>query len=186
MVWVISVAIFLGTILFVLTLALIWSLRVELRAALKEHRRESRMAVDIVMELSNADEPFIHETASTQNVSRHGARVLTKAHWRPNGMLSRTATLVTGKPLVQQHLNLNSAVLRPSGLGLVRRYWCRFTHGARRHNVPNRHIAVLDQIGNYVLCAVHAQILVHCRVAARIGKAPYLHDVPPQVDGIAG
>lgn len=84
MVWEISVAIFLGTILFVLTLALIWSLRVDLRAALKEHRRESRMAVDIVMELSNADEPFVHETASTQNVSRHGARVLTKAHWRPN------------------------------------------------------------------------------------------------------
>jgi hypothetical protein len=84
MVWVISVAIFLGTILLVLTLALIWSRRADIRAALKEQRRESRMAVDIAMELSNADEPFVHETASTQNVSHHGARVLTKAHWRPN------------------------------------------------------------------------------------------------------
>jgi hypothetical protein len=86
MVWVtvISVAIFLGTILLVLILAFVWSRRRDIRAALKEHRRESRIAVDIAMELSNADEPLVHETASTQNVSRHGARVLTKARWRPN------------------------------------------------------------------------------------------------------
>ncbi len=84
MVWVISVAIFLGTIVLVLTLSLVWSRRADIRAALKEHRRERRIAVDIAMELSNADEPFAHETAPTQNVSRHGARVLTKARWRPN------------------------------------------------------------------------------------------------------
>jgi hypothetical protein len=84
MVWVISVAIFFGTILLVLTLALIWSLRADLRAALSERRRESRIAIGIAMELSTADEPFVHETASTHNVSRHGARLLTKTHWRPN------------------------------------------------------------------------------------------------------
>ncbi len=42
------------------------------------------MALDIAMELSNAAEPFVHEMVSTENVSRHGARVLTRAHWRPN------------------------------------------------------------------------------------------------------
>src|SRR5690349_14081542 len=84
MVWVISIAIFLGTMLLVLTLALIWSRRSEIRAASKEHRRENRMTVDIAMELSTADEPLMHETACTQNVSHHGARVLTKANWRPD------------------------------------------------------------------------------------------------------
>src|SRR5579859_795576 len=84
MLWAISVAIFLGTILLVLALALIWSRRADFRAALKEHRRESRMALNIAMELSIGAEPFVRETASTENVSRHGARVLTRTRWRPN------------------------------------------------------------------------------------------------------
>ena len=67
-----------------LAVALIWSRRADIRAALKEHRRESRIAADISLELSDADEPFVHEATSTQNVSRHGARVLTKTRWRPN------------------------------------------------------------------------------------------------------
>jgi len=84
MAWAISAATFVGMILLALALAFIWSRRTDIRAALKEHRRESRIAANIPLELSNAEEPSVHETASTQNVSRHGARVLTKTRWRQN------------------------------------------------------------------------------------------------------
>ncbi len=81
MTWAISVAIFLGTVLAVLVLTFVWSRRAEIREALREHRRESRLPADISLELSELDETFV-ETAPTENISRHGARVLTTTRWR--------------------------------------------------------------------------------------------------------
>jgi PilZ domain len=83
MTWAISVAIFLVAVFAVLAVILAWSRREEIRAALREHRGESRKPVDIPLELSNLDKSFV-ETATAENISRHGARVLTRTRWRPN------------------------------------------------------------------------------------------------------
>jgi hypothetical protein len=83
MTWAISLVVFLGTALAVLLVMLAWSRRAEMRAALREHRGESRTPVDIPLELSNLDESFV-ETATAENISRHGARVRTARRWRPN------------------------------------------------------------------------------------------------------
>ena len=101
MTWAISLGAFLGTILLALALALLWSRRADVRAALKEHRREIRLAADIVFELSNAVEPFVPETVSTQNVSRHGARVLTKRHWQPNDRVLVRLPAAAGRSLAR-------------------------------------------------------------------------------------
>jgi PilZ domain len=81
--WAISVVVLLGAVFAVLVVILAWSRRAEIREALREHRRESRIPADIPLELSNLDESFV-ETAPTENISRHGARVLTTTRWRPN------------------------------------------------------------------------------------------------------
>jgi hypothetical protein len=91
---------------------------------------------------------------------------------------------VAGKPPVQQDLNLNPAVFCSSGLGLVRGDWSCFTHGARRHDVPNRHVAILKQMGNYVLCSIHTELLVDGCVATRIREAFYLNHVPLKGHGV--
>jgi heme exporter protein D len=83
MTWAISVAIFLGTVLAVLVVIFVWSQREEIREALREHRRESRIPADISLELAELDETVV-ETAPTENISRHGARVLTTRRWRPH------------------------------------------------------------------------------------------------------
>ena len=83
MAWATSVAIFLGTVLTVLVVIFVWSRRAEIREALREHRRESRIPADISLELSELDATFV-ETAPTENISRHGARVLTTTRWRPH------------------------------------------------------------------------------------------------------
>lgn len=83
MVWTITAAIFLGTVLLVFVGAILWARRAEIRAAFNEHRREHRIPADFPLELADVDQPAIHETASAQNISRHGARVLTKTPWRP-------------------------------------------------------------------------------------------------------
>jgi PilZ domain len=81
--WAISAAVFLGAVFAVLVLILAWSRRAEIREALREQRRESRIPADISLELSSLGETFV-ETATTENISRHGARVLTTTRWRPN------------------------------------------------------------------------------------------------------
>src|ERR1700720_1105880 len=45
---------------------------------------EARIPTRVGLELSGPDEPLIYETTFTENVSRHGARVVAKRHWRPN------------------------------------------------------------------------------------------------------
>jgi PilZ domain len=83
MTWAIIVTIFLGTVLAVLVVIFVWSRRAEIREALREHRSESRLPADISLELAKRDGAFV-ETAPTENISRHGARVLTTTQWRPN------------------------------------------------------------------------------------------------------
>ena len=83
MTWAIIVVVFLGTVFAALCVMLFWSRRAEIRAALKEHRVERRIPADIPLELSEPDEPFV-EKAPAENVSRHGARVLTKTRWQRN------------------------------------------------------------------------------------------------------
>ncbi len=51
---------------------------------------ERRTVARVEVELLSTDEPLIHEITLTENVSRSGARVLTKTRWRPNdGVLVR-------------------------------------------------------------------------------------------------
>jgi hypothetical protein len=83
--WAISIAVFLGMVIAVLAALWLYSRRAEIRAALRERRRESRTPAEVGIELSSLDEPLVRETALTENVSRHGARVVTRNCWRPSG-----------------------------------------------------------------------------------------------------
>jgi len=79
----ISALAFLGTVLTAFVVILVWLRRAEIRKALSEHRTESRITAKFPLELSKLDEPVVHETAATENISRHGARVLTTTRWQP-------------------------------------------------------------------------------------------------------
>ena len=48
----------------------------------EEQRMEARIPTRVGLELSV--EPLIYEITFTENVSRHGARVVTKRRWSPN------------------------------------------------------------------------------------------------------
>jgi PilZ domain len=82
MVWTITIATFLGTVIALLFIFLIFARREQIRKALRERRRESRTPAAVGLELSSVDEPLIYEHALTENASRHGARVVTKKRWR--------------------------------------------------------------------------------------------------------
>jgi hypothetical protein len=87
MIWLITIVIFLGVLLAVMFVFWFFSQREQILAALKkpeEHRMEARIPTKVGLELSGPDEPLIYETTFTENVSRHGARVLAKRHWSPN------------------------------------------------------------------------------------------------------
>ena len=60
--------------------------RERILAALRkpEERTEARIPTRVGLELSGPVEPLIYETTFTENVSRHGARVVTKRRWSPN------------------------------------------------------------------------------------------------------
>ena len=82
--WAISVGLFLALVFAVLVVMLVWSQRAEIREALREHRKESRIPTDILLELSNVGGTFV-ETVPAENISRHGARLLTPTLWPPHG-----------------------------------------------------------------------------------------------------
>jgi hypothetical protein len=84
MVWVITIGVFLGTVVAVLLMFFIISRRKQIREALREQRIERRMPAEVGLELSSLDEPLIYEKAMTENASRHGARIITKRPWRAN------------------------------------------------------------------------------------------------------
>jgi hypothetical protein len=87
MIWLITIVIFLGAVLAVMLMFWFLSEKERILAALRkpeEQRMEARIPTRVGLELSGPDEPFIYEITFTENVSRHGARVVTKKRWRPN------------------------------------------------------------------------------------------------------
>jgi PilZ domain len=87
MIWLMTIVAFLGTVVAAMFVFLWFFQREQIRAALrklKQHRMEARIPTTVGLELSGLDEPLIYEIIFTENVSRHGARVVTKRHWRPN------------------------------------------------------------------------------------------------------
>jgi Na+/glutamate symporter len=85
-VWLVTVAIFLGTLVGGVLILFLVSQRDLIREALRNpetKRMERRTVARVEVELLSTDEPLIHEITLTENVSRSGARVLTKTRWRP-------------------------------------------------------------------------------------------------------
>jgi hypothetical protein len=87
MIWLITIMIFLGAAVAVMLVFWFFSQREQILAAIRkpeEQRMEARIPTRVGLELSGPDEPLIYETTLTENVSRHGARVVTKRRWSPN------------------------------------------------------------------------------------------------------
>ena len=87
MIWLITILIFLGAAIAVMLVFWFFSQREQILAALRkpdEQRMEARIPTRVGLELSGPDEPLIYEIAFTENVSHHGARVVTKRRWSPN------------------------------------------------------------------------------------------------------
>jgi PilZ domain len=82
MIWVITIVAFLGTLVASVSMFIIISRREQIREALRERRRERRTPAKVGLELFSLDKPLTHEMALTENVSRQGARVVTKKRWR--------------------------------------------------------------------------------------------------------
>src|ERR1700740_1171055 len=91
--------------------------------------------------------------------------------------------LDTVDTLVNQDFDLDSAVLGPSGLGLIRCRCSVFAHGARRHDMPHWHLSFLHEISNDRFSSVLAQFRVHRSVAGRVGIARHLDDVSFKASG---
>jgi hypothetical protein len=80
-VWVATVAVFLGTLVCGVLILFFFSQRDLIREALRNppnKRIERRTVARVEVELLSTDAPFINEIALTENVSRDGARVVTK------------------------------------------------------------------------------------------------------------
>jgi hypothetical protein len=87
MIWLITIAIFLGVLVAVTFVDWFFSQREQILAALRkpeEQRMEARIPTRVGLKLSAPVEPLIYEITFTENVSRHGARVVTKRRWSPN------------------------------------------------------------------------------------------------------
>ena len=85
MLWVITVAAFLGTLVAGALAVFLFHQRDHIREALitpAQKRMESRTPARVEVELLTTDAPFINEITRTENVSRYGARVVTKTEWR--------------------------------------------------------------------------------------------------------
>jgi hypothetical protein len=86
MIWLITIVIFLGVAIAVMLVFCFFSQREQFLAALRkpeEHRMEARIPTSVGLELSGPDDPN-YEITFTENVSYHGARVVTKRRWNPN------------------------------------------------------------------------------------------------------
>ena len=81
MIWLVTIVIFLGAVLAVM---LVFLFLFDRKHILAEQRTEARIPTRVGLELSGPDEPLIYETTFTENVSDHGARVVTTKRWSPN------------------------------------------------------------------------------------------------------
>jgi plastocyanin len=96
--WLITVAAFLGTVLAGVFAFFLFSQRDRIRDALKtpvQRRVESRTPARVEVQLLGTRVPFINEITFTHNVSQYGARVISKTKWRPNDEL--TLKLLRGR-----------------------------------------------------------------------------------------
>jgi PilZ domain len=87
MIWLITILMFLGAAVSVMLVFWFFSQREQILAELKkpeEQRLEARIPTRVGLELRGPDEPLVYEITFTENVSRHGARVLSKRRWSPN------------------------------------------------------------------------------------------------------
>ena len=82
MIWLITIVIFLGAVVAVMLVFWFFSIkREQILAALRkpeQQRMEARIPARVQLELTGLDEPLNCEITFTENVSRHGARVVTK------------------------------------------------------------------------------------------------------------
>jgi hypothetical protein len=86
MIWLITIVTFLGAVVAAM-LVFLFVFREQILAALRkleQRRMEARIPTRVGLELSDPDKPLIYEITLTENVSRHGARVVTKRFWSPN------------------------------------------------------------------------------------------------------
>jgi len=86
MIWLITIVTFLGAVVAAM-LVFLFVFREQILAALRkleQRRMEARIPTRVGLELSDPDKPLIYEITLTENVSRHGARVVTKRRWSPN------------------------------------------------------------------------------------------------------
>jgi PilZ domain len=86
-IWVVTIAIFFGTVAAVMLLLLVYAQRQTIRNAIGKtgrERQETRVWAKVSVELSSLSEPSLREITRTRNVSHHGACALTKNHWLPN------------------------------------------------------------------------------------------------------
>src|SRR6266852_9365886 len=87
MIWLITIMTFLGVTVAVMLVSCFFPQREQILAALRkpeQQRMEARIPTRVGLDLSGPDEPLIYEITFTENVSRHGARVVTKRRWSPN------------------------------------------------------------------------------------------------------
>ena len=79
--WLITVAAFLGIVLAGVFAFFLFSQRGRIRDALRtpvQRRMESRTPARVEVQLLGTDAPFTNEITFTHNISQYGARVITK------------------------------------------------------------------------------------------------------------
>jgi hypothetical protein len=84
MAWVMTIAVFLATVVAALLVFLIVSEKDQIKKALKERRKEERTKLEIELELATTHDPPAYERFSTENTSRHGARIVSSKRWQPH------------------------------------------------------------------------------------------------------
>jgi hypothetical protein len=87
MIWFLTIVIFFATLVAVMLVYWSFLQRKRILAALsrpEEHRLETRIQTKVGLQVSCSDEPLLYEITFTENVSPHGARILSKRRWSPN------------------------------------------------------------------------------------------------------
>ena len=87
MIWSVTIATFLGTIVAFILIFFLYSERHRIRDELRNpgyRRLEARTFASVEVELSSPDNPSIKEMTFTKNVSHHGVCALSKNRWLPN------------------------------------------------------------------------------------------------------
>jgi hypothetical protein len=84
MAWVMTIAVFLATVVAALLVFLIVSEKDQIKKALKEKRKEERTKLEIELELATPHDPPVYENSVTENASSHGARIISSTRWQPH------------------------------------------------------------------------------------------------------